>query len=156
MKPKFVVKRREELSQYLNKLELKYLQLPDVKHFLSTGCETMEGEMGEGGGFELDGTEAGESEAHLDIPTKGEDEDDDDEDDEEDREGEEDEEGEEPLGLFLVIHDFKPESEGELTVEKGDRVWAYPGDDKQWVYCQKEEQFGYVPRTHVTEVEEET
>ena len=60
MKPKFVVKRRAELSSYLNKLDVQYLQLPCVKHFLSTGCETMEGEVGEGGGFDLEEAETTE------------------------------------------------------------------------------------------------
>ena len=144
MKPKFVVKRRAELSSYLNGLDVKYLQLPDVKHFLSTGCETMEGEKGEGEGFEL----GDESQGNLNDGKEEEEED--------EEEGVEEEEDEEPIGLFLVIFDFKPESEGELTVVKGDKVWAYPGEDKQWVYCQKEDEFGYVPRTHVTEVDEET
>eukprot|EP00009_Paramoeba_aestuarina_P008007 CAMPEP_0201517218 /NCGR_PEP_ID=MMETSP0161_2-20130828/8378_1 /ASSEMBLY_ACC=CAM_ASM_000251 /TAXON_ID=180227 /ORGANISM="Neoparamoeba aestuarina, Strain SoJaBio B1-5/56/2" /LENGTH=703 /DNA_ID=CAMNT_0047914647 /DNA_START=122 /DNA_END=2230 /DNA_ORIENTATION=- len=131
MKPKFVVKRRAELSSYLNKLDVKYLQLECVKHFLSTGCETMEGEMGEGGAFDLEDADAGESSAALAVPPNvgasgGVEEPVDEE------EEDEEEEDEEPIGLFLVVFDFKPESDGELTVHKGEKVYAFPGDDKQW------------------------
>ncbi len=136
MKPKFVVKRRAELSSYLNQLDVKYLQYPCVKHFLSTGCETMEGEAGEHA-FDLEVEDQGDDDNNMDAdPDQPQDDDDE----------------EQPMGEFEVLFDFISQSleSQELTVYTGDKILVYPMEEgSMWAWCRKGEEVGYVPTRYI-------